>query len=243
MRARCRVSSSLSTTSEESKIVRAVVDIGSLDVCNYIGEDKKAMCMSKHLCGPACDLALHSLSRTMMKQQILPKNERITSFPSAIATCCHYLCIWETFAGKDFWEAMGLTEEDFVVATTCSQWSSLQKKKKPKRGTLVDHHDATEGQSTPAIQVLPDLTNTVAPLARAALDEMDIVALEQESFVSSEEFEKNFTREEKASLGDKLKMLLDLSRADFCQQNGLGQNVELIRYTTRSTEDRLLLLH
>eukprot|EP00978_Attheya_sp_CCMP212_P037545 scaffold178141_cov35-Attheya_sp.AAC.1 len=58
-------------------------------------------------------------------------------------------------------------------------------------------------------------------------------------FVSSQEFEHTFSRQEKASLGVQLKQLLDLSRVSRLQE--LGYVVELIRYTTQSVDDRLLL--
>jgi hypothetical protein len=55
----------------------------------------------------------------------------------------------------------------------------------------------------------------------------------------SDEFEKSFSNAEKGSLGIKLKQLLDLARAAQLQE--LGYTVELVRYTTRSIEDRLIV--
>jgi len=215
MRARCR--------SPERQIKRVVADIGSLQIHDY-APINTSLCMSKHLCGPACDLAITSLSRMAEQSlQLLP--------PSAIATCCHYLCTWESFTGKQFWLALGLTAEDFTVATSCSQWASLQRKKSKTNNVTI--------ASTSETVVLPDLLN-VAHLAKAGLDRVDMSNVEMK-FLPSKEFEKMFAREEKALLGIQLKKLFDLSRASFCQQLGYKE-VELVRYTTRSTEDRLLLL-
>jgi tRNA:m4X modification enzyme len=214
LRARCR--------SPERQIKRVVADIGSLKIHDY-SSINTSFCMSKHLCGPACDLAITSLSR--MAEQTTPQFLP----PAAIATCCHYLCTWESFTGKDFWLAMGLTTEDFIVATTCSQWASLQRKKSLNNETNA----STE------TKMLPNLLQ-VAHSAKASLDEMDMSTCEIQ-FLPSKEFEKMYSREEKAVLGIKLKQLFDLSRAAFCQQLGYKE-VELVRYTTRSTEDRLLIL-
>jgi tRNA:m4X modification enzyme len=215
LRARCR--------SPERQIKRVVADIGSLKMHDYIDENtmSSSFCMSKHLCGPACDLAILSISR-MAEQcpQPLP--------PAVIATCCHYLCTWESYIGKKFWLGLGLTREDFIVATTCSQWSTLQRKKKSAKS---DTNNASS-------KILPDLMQ-IARSAKVVLDEMDAPTVEKH-FLPSEEFEKKFAREEKAALGMLLKQLFDLSRAAFCQQH--GYKVELVRYTTRSTEDRLLIL-
>lgn len=214
MKARCR--------SPERQIKRVVADIGSLQIHDY-APNNTSLCMSKHLCGPACDLAISSLSRMAEQSpQFLP--------PAAIATCCHYLCTWESFTGKDFWLALGLTAEDFIVATSCSQWASLQRKKSTTK-------NATNVSTATAI--LPDLIN-VAHQAKAALDQVDMTNVEMK-FLPSKEFEKTFAREEKARLGIQLKKLFDLSRSSFCQQLGYKE-VELVRYTTRSMEDRLLLL-
>lgn len=214
MRARCR--------SPERQIKRVVADIGSLQIHDY-APINTSLCMSKHLCGPACDLTITSLSRMAEQSpQLLP--------PAAIAACCHYLCTWESFTGKDFWLALGLTAEHFIIATSCSQWASLQRKKSPTKNVT----DA----STETV-MLPDLLN-IAHMAKDGLDRVNTTNVEME-FLPSKEFEKNFAREEKATLGIQLKKLFDLSRASFCQQLGYKE-VELVRYTTRSMEDRLLLL-
>eukprot|EP00986_Skeletonema_menzelii_P009086 scaffold4054_cov142-Skeletonema_menzelii.AAC.9 len=214
LRARCR--------SPERQVKRVVADIGSLQIHDY-SPINTSLCMSKHLCGPACDLAITSLSRMAEhSQHLLP--------PTAIATCCHYLCTWESFIGKEFWLALGLTTEDFIVATSCSQWASLQRKKSTTNNVT--------SASTETV-ILPDLLK-VAHSAKVALDGMDMSTVEMK-LLPSKEFEKIFAREEKAMLGVQLKKLFDLSRASFCQRLGYKQ-VELVRYTTRSTEDRLLLL-
>ena len=99
----------------------------------------KCLCLSKHLCGPACDLAIDSLER------VSPSLRRP---PCAIATCCHYLCTWETFSGKKFWETMSLTEQDFVVAVAASQWASVNKKQKKATPPDSDEKDAEEPSKT-----------------------------------------------------------------------------------------------
>jgi hypothetical protein len=159
--------------------------------------------------------------------------------PAAIATCCHYLCTWESFAGRRFWEALGLTEEDFLVAVTASQWASLQSKPKYNANKPRTNNSATttDHQNGDKMALLPDLSKVAVTVATALGNTHTHTA----NIVPSEEFEKKFTRQEKTALGVQLKRLLDLSRAARLQD--LGYNVQLVRYTTRSIDDRLLLVH
>ncbi|CAJ1949478.1 unnamed protein product [Cylindrotheca closterium] len=244
------------TREEKAPVIeRVIVDIGSLQLDHYFDNcddgqvGKKTLCMSKHLCGPACDLTLHALSRSVQNSGQCPPP------PTAIATCCHYLCTFDSFSGREFWESTGLSEEDFVVATAVSQWASLQEKKnKSAKRRKAEKGDTTAGTkdsrnipqqhatslSDSEASTLPDLFS-VASLAKKNLEK----AMEdlEKDFIPSQEFERHFTREEKSLLGIRIKQLFDLSRAAFCQQQLGYKSAELVIYTTRSTENRLLVLH
>jgi tRNA:m4X modification enzyme len=229
-------------------VERVTTDIALLDLDKYL-TTQNCLCLSKHLCGPACDLAIGSLER------VSPPLRRP---PCAIATCCHYLCTWETFSGKKFWGTMGLTEEDFVVAVAASQWASVDKKQKKTTPPDNDKEDVVEEPSKKKKKLkngmetdtkpLDTTTTTTTTCWLADLDEIAKTAkscLDSDSkattraMIPSEEFERTFSRAEKSALGWKLKQLLDLCRAARLQE--LGYNVDLVVYTTRSLEDRLLV--
>ena len=234
-------------------IERVVVDIGSLKLEQYFDEcngklGKRTLCMSKHLCGPACDLTLDALSRSVRNSGLCPPP------PTAIATCCHYLCTFDSFSGKDFWNAIGLSEEDFTVATVVSQWASLQgKNKKPADGGIVEQHHSSAATNDSLDS--PPQSKSLDDSKRRALPDLFSVAVEakryleqatpslEQGFIPSKEFERKFTKEEKSQLGIRIKQLFDLSRAAFCQQQVGYKNTELVLYTTRSTENRLLVLY
>jgi hypothetical protein len=148
---------------------------------------------------------------------------------------------------------MGLTEEDFVVVVAASQWASVNKKQKKTTPLDNDKEDAEEpskkksknGMETDT-KPLDNTTTTTCWLAD--LDEIANTAKSRlgsnskataRAMISSEEFERIFSRTEKSTLGSKLKQLLDLCRAARLQE--LGYNVDLVVYTTRSLEDRLLV--
>ena len=221
-------------------IQRVTVDIGSLDLEQFCPKHQKCFCMSKHLCGPASDLSIASIARMASDRR---------PAVAAIATCCHYLCTWDSFQGRAFWEACGLTKEDFVVAVAASQWASLESRKKSK--TPIDHEDNNlPTQKRKRVEniaciggaesgkVLPNLQN-VAKQAETDLQDAGCT-ISSESFLPSDEFERSYSRNEKVQLGIKLKRLLDLARASALQE--LGYHVQLVRYTDQSIEDRLLVV-
>jgi hypothetical protein len=127
---------------------------------------------------------------------------------------------------------LGLTEQDFRVAVTASQWASVKNENKVKMNQeAIGREDKAETND----DVLPDLVQ-VADTARKALSAKSIPP----PTLTSDEFERTFSRQEKGELGLKLKQLLDLCRAARMQELGYDR-VKLVRYTTRSIEDRLLV--
>ena len=181
-------------------------------------------CMSKHLCGPACDLAIAALGGDDVPSHSRP--------PFAFATCCHYLCNWESFSGKDYWLRLGLTEDDFEVAVAASQWYSI-------KGGRKNNQVVTEGaRNEQAREELSqnDLISVIDNTGQV-LKNLDEDALRPS--MPSKDFEQLFAREEKARLGGIVKRLLDLSRVARLQE--MGYKAELVLYTTRSIENRLLV--
>ena len=303
-------------------VQRVVTDIGTMDLKQYIilplsleGSNnsnkitttttpttpsttttaRTCICLSKHLCGPACDSALQSI------QRVTPTTIRPSYI--LIATCCHYLCTWDHFVGKEFWLLCGLNQKDFNVAITCSQWASLKptnknKKKtqkqqqqkdvvpqQPKSSSLLEQRknkkqkkiqsmtNTTRGDDTNNLPNNGNLTNiplttmngtstpnSATPNSTTRSQNSNVVDLMQRAkeagtklassttirphqFIPSQEFEQSYTREEKIHLGKQLKQLLDLARISYLQTQGDYTHVELVRFTTRSIEDRLLVAY
>ena len=233
--------------SSSASVRRIVGDIAAVDIGQYChpvdekeadgessgGEKRRhrCVCMSKHLCGPACDLAIAALER------VAPPRRRP---PFAFATCCHYLCTFDAFAGKEYWLRLGLTEEDFEVAVATSQWYSL-KRSKNSNGNQTHNEDNCEengGTCRGASLLKTQRYTTIIGLAADALKES--MSAERPPFdMSSDEFERTFSTENKIKLGSDVKRLLDFLRITKLQE--LGYDVELVLYTTRSIENRLLV--
>lgn len=194
---------SIAATAQSMK--RITMDIADIDdLSSTCGA--RVVVISKHLCGPAADLSIQCCAPIS---------------PMAVATCCHYLCKWDSFCNTGFFEELGFSERDFEVLTIVSQWASMGKPSKE-----------VQSQS-------PSLTHSdvgwVQPSSFASLP----VEIQLENLVDSKEFERSFPRTKKAELGKRCKLFLDLARA--YRLHKLGYRVKLVRYTTMSLEDHLLL--
>jgi tRNA:m4X modification enzyme len=196
-------------------IKRLTMDIAELESLQSVCEIKEELpvAVSKHLCGPAADLSIDCC--------------RQTGIPLAVATCCHYLCSWESFSGREFFESLGFTENDFKVLTTASQWATMKRSTNNTENAELTNNvndDLDSGGGwLPSLSEFPRL-----PLQ-----------IELKDLVDSQVFEEMFPREAKIILGKRCKLLVDLARAKHLQAR--GYRVKLVRYTTLSAEDHLLI--
>ena len=221
---------------EEEYVKRLTTDIVSINFENlYDANNEEAFCMSKHLCGPACDLTIKALSG--VDKVISNKSSMLTS--CVLGTCCHYLCTWDSFCGQECWKSMGLTQNDFEVCATASQWASMKAKREKTLGNqenlkcslITTNNEENENLSCSFSKNLMESAQEVGEI---------VLGLALPNFkVSSDEFERTFTRDEKSALGVRCKQLIDFTRSSYLQN--IGYKVKLVRYTRLSIEDRLLL--
>ena len=216
----CRDGKMRKLARDTTSVSRVVEDIAYLDLGKYCDGQSRCFCMSKHLCGPACDLAILAMER------VTPPSRRP---PLAFATCCHYLCTFDEFAGKEYWIQLGLTVDDFEVAAAVSQWYSL--KKKSAYDTVDERLNDNNCDSARCTDYETCINN-------AALAPRQIPFPASEGNISSKEFERNFSTEDKSKLGHDIKCLMDILRVAKLQE--LGYEAEIVLYTDRSIENRLL---
>ncbi|KAL3803721.1 hypothetical protein HJC23_003775 [Cyclotella cryptica] len=224
----CRDGRMRSRAGDVGSVVRVVCDIADLDLDEYCctamtrescTKTNRCFCMSKHLCGPACDLAIAALERV----------DRQRRPPFAFATCCHYLCTFDVFSGRDYWIQLGLTEEDFEVAVAVSQWHSLKRSNAKRQcDSAVERHDSSIVDFRELIKNVPSALEANLWSKRTPFD-----------IKPSGEFERTFLTESKAKLGTDVKRILDMTRVAKLQE--LGYKAELLLYTTKSIENRLLV--
>jgi len=202
--------------------------------------------ISKHLCGPAADFTINCC---------LPCNN---TPPLVIATCCHYLLacqspsamVWENYYAS-FFSSLGLDKRDFEVMNIISQWASISIPKKTKsydqtidesqsNGSNQLQEEPKKNKSSP-LSGIPVLINLQDKISSKQKIPLDLSREEKSNIIPSDEFEKAFTKEEKMRLGKRCKIMIDLARAHRLQVSGKYRQVKLIRYTTMSMEDHLLI--
>lgn len=193
-------------------VQRVTVDIADMDLASLVGDtfSTNLVAVSKHLCGPAADFTIRCL-------ETYSTSTNRPLVPLAVATCCHYMCRFESFSNPRFYTLLGFSERDFEVLRIVSQWSSMKLKTRAKPVELT-----TNSSGFPALPT--------EPLS---------IHVEYKPPVPSEEFERTFTREQKAALGKRCKIVLDTARAHRLQE--LGYTVRLLHYTSHSLENNLLI--
>lgn len=95
------------------------------------GDDASARCrfkpflsVSKHLCGAATDLMLRCVNHYNSSDMGQERTNLCKG--GAVALCCHHLCNWRDYVGKDFLRGvLGLNQTDFQRLLQYSHWTSL----------------------------------------------------------------------------------------------------------------------
>ena len=101
---------------QKCNFIRLKMDIKDIDVSGVPGlGDYKRVCFAcKHLCGGATDLALVAAAQQHTETTVL------------IALCCHHLCSWELYSGKDYFIGH-FKPEQFYTLSSLSAWATCFK--------------------------------------------------------------------------------------------------------------------
>jgi tRNA:m4X modification enzyme len=124
-----------------SRIQCDLAHVNMIDVApGSEGKEKEAVhVIAKHLCGAGTDLALKSL---------LPIRKQVST--CLLATCCHGVCTWEAYVGRDFLQAaflsQGLTfgRAEFELLRRWSSGTVLSLSTAATEGTTVETATAEE---------------------------------------------------------------------------------------------------
>jgi Methyltransferase TRM13 len=227
-----------------------------------------AVAMTKHLCGSATDDAIEclqsycrdcSLNGNTDKQ--MPQLASMPLIPLAFATCCHYACHANTFmkpperqssqnftAVKDYnsmselsyLQHLGFDQRDIEVIIVVSQWASIKigeqapqsEQSIPRLVSMSFLFDASAGARATKSGVFPPLLPE-HPIPK------DIFV--HDDWIPSAVFEQQFRRVEKSFLGKYSKILLDTARAHYLKHQCGYKQVQLLHYTTLSSERNLLI--
>lgn len=125
---------------DRSIVERIKVDIGDLDITKVnFGSCKSIVGVSKHLCGGATDLALKCLLNA--------NKEAVKAQGILICVCCHHQITHNTFVGRDWLFANGVTRRAFEVIIKLASWCTCgdgRSREERKEGLIEDHERRKE---------------------------------------------------------------------------------------------------
>lgn len=230
-RARCR-DSAMRARACEGTVMRLVADVADFDVMEHTTGD--VTFVSKHLCGCATDLALR----------------RTVPHPLFLAPCCHHLCTWDTYVGREFLHELGVSRAQFEVLCSLAPWASIDVSA-PGPGASVGREDSSAPISIDISTFVPaTCIGASCSMPSEGLGKLPVASNESWRLPPLAALARCWQHPavhaawgdspwEKRTLGRRSKFLLDTGRMYALMQ--LYHEVRLVRYTTRSAEDRLLI--
>ncbi|KAG0298207.1 hypothetical protein BGZ97_004150 [Linnemannia gamsii] len=206
------------------------------------------ICISKHFCGPATDLALS----WMRDQQRRKKEEEEAQdlYSICFATCCHGICEPSLVVAKPY------LLELLNSSTSSSSSSAAVKKRKRVESEGLDVKETDKQNETPSITTTTTTTATAEMISAEQLEawipwiikltgwatlgkeeESSLVARPgKDAAKSAAEEEVVMTRNQRRVLGKRCKKLLDMARCMYLMRECGFREAKSIEYTTESVE-------
>lgn len=100
---------------DRTMVQRINADIRNLrlDKLPTMGEGRRCIAFSKHLCGNGTDLALRCVTQ--------PGKQSVDGI--VMAFCCHHRCDWKSFVGKKFFAQHKFSELEFNIIIKMVSWA------------------------------------------------------------------------------------------------------------------------
>ncbi|GAB5363190.1 hypothetical protein AAMO2058_000862100 [Amorphochlora amoebiformis] len=133
-----------------------------------------------------------------------------------IATCCHHLLDGENIANLEFFQALGFTRFEIALMAFGTSWASRKINKNPTKPKKLSYKHPPEAESK----------GHGRGGGRGGYKKDDECPLSQE---------------QRRDFGRRCKLLFDMSRAGHLRDKGGFSRVEVVRYTTLSVDDTLIL--
>jgi len=103
----------------QANVHRVQCDICNLDLRvalsnTLVASNVSVIAIGKHICGAASDLSLHCCVQAAKAQRRSDgMSESVSVQGVAFALCCHHVCEWSKYVGREWLIGQGLNEEDF----------------------------------------------------------------------------------------------------------------------------------
>ncbi|XP_066453326.1 tRNA:m(4)X modification enzyme TRM13 homolog isoform X2 [Eleutherodactylus coqui] len=188
--------------------------------------------IGKHLCGAGTDLALRCLVHSYCNPEGEPHSKRSRTDTElsgnlestkpchvngvVIALCCHHRCDWQHYVGKDFFEKLGLGQQEFGFFQRMSSWATCGTRKPSQ----VENSNGKEKLEDPEEHDVDQKNN--------ACDTESVQGLQ-------------ISVEEREHLGRLCKLLIDRGRVDYLERMGYKASLEYYTEPEVSLENVLLI--
>ncbi|KAF9206723.1 tRNA:m(4)X modification enzyme TRM13 [Haplosporangium sp. Z 27] len=197
------------------------------------------ICISKHFCGPATDLALAWMREQMQNQKDQPNQKDFYSI--CFATCCHGICEPSLVVSKPY------LKELFNATAECTRKrrriksnddggniSDVASQQQDQWNHIQDEEIVSEEQLTAWIPWIIKLTGW-ATLGKQ--EESSLVARPgKDAPTNSYGDEEIMTRDQRRVLGKRCKKLLDMARCIYLIRECGFKQAKSIEYTEESVE-------
>ncbi|GAB1603529.1 tRNA:m(4)X modification enzyme TRM13 homolog [Argonauta hians] len=185
--------------------------------------------MGKHLCGAGTDFALRCL---MESRKYGPESGDIKLAGIVLAPCCHHRCTWSAYTGKTFFKDAGLTGTDFQLMTSMSSWATCVWKgwREEALANGQDKH--------------PQGADNVTAVKKQKVENEEEEKEEEEEHceaVFDSRPNLNIPIEERVSIGQKCKLLIDHGRILYLKEKDLVAEMKEYIDCTMTPENIVLL--
>ncbi|KAG0290195.1 hypothetical protein BGZ96_006346 [Linnemannia gamsii] len=201
------------------------------------------LCISKHFCGPATDLAL-SWMRDQQRRKKGDEEEAQDLYSICFATCCHGICEPSLVVAKPY------LLELLNTSSSSSSSAALKKRKRVESEELdvkmTDKQDETLTTTTTTTGVIsaeqleawiPWIIKLTGWATLGKEEESSLVARPgKDAAKSAAEEEVVMTRNQRRVLGKRCKKLLDMARCLYLMRECGFREAKSIEYTTESVE-------
>ncbi|KAG0051488.1 tRNA:m4X modification enzyme [Linnemannia elongata] len=199
------------------------------------------LCISKHFCGPATDLALSWMrdQQQLQREEAKEGEERQDLYSICFATCCHGICEPSLVVAKPY------LLELLNSSTSLSSSVALKKRKRVES----EEHDVSSAaqldETTTTSEVLsseqleawiPWIIKLTGWATLGKEEESSLVARPGKDATTTAATEEVMTRNERRVLGKRCKKLLDMARCMYLMRECGFRQAKSIEYTTESVE-------
>ncbi|BFZ17046.1 hypothetical protein BsWGS_20085 [Bradybaena similaris] len=153
------------------------------------------------------------------KTQKLNNSEYRHKLPRGImiALCCHHRCTWDTYIGREFMSACGISPQEFDLLTRLSSWATCAKI--TAKSTRSKNNENSSGKHS-------EENDLVSPAHQSGIVGTDVKAEDHRTddlvnLDASTPLREQLSVSEREDIGRKCKRLIDTGRLHYLRSKGM----------------------